>query len=891
MKQLIFILSFLTSITAGAQVYLSPGGPSTLIPQIRVADLRDSLAAIRSSVNDSANSITIQTIADLRANSYYQASTRKKSPNDRLFVTVAGYYAINDGGGGQFYWDEFSTEADNGGTIIKPTAISGAGRWKRVFGREVSVLWFGAKADNGATDNLPKFTAALAATHIVRYDTVNYSNVQEMGRLYIPGNNGYYYFSDSLLITGNVEIVGDFGIYPYYPSRLMFATNKTGIRFIHRPTNERGSSSWASVRNLEIKSETYATDTTKDGIRSNTRVTLDNLSVQYFGGNCISINTRDSGNANNSTLTNIHTRNAGLNGIFLIGQESNNCVITSPDVQNSARCGIDDESFLGNNYFGIHAAYNGIRPNSPLNTACIVGGEKYLAMANNINIQPTVTPGWENYWAGPIGGFLEYGLPWDSTKGYLITSAFKSNNTVQKTAVFGSYTEAGQGPVILGQGSFWIGGDNASGVASAGMAYIDVNQYDWLFKGNSVRLDSLDQSSANVNNTYVSLDRVHGLKWGRLGEDLSAKAFKGEELVKFYSGGQANLSGFQITLPQFDVSKLGWPSQVAYALPIVSPRLGFRMLDVPAKIRTLMMADGTPLDDFGGAGDIVLNAGPDSTIWGWKKHSNNVGYMAITVGGSGGTGTINSGSANRLAIYAAGGTTLSNLAAITANRALMSDANGLPVHSTVTATELGYVSGVTSAIQTQFGTLTSSVAAKQDGDADLTAIATLSASNDEIVQRKSGAWTNRTMAQLKTDLVLGKGDVGLGSADNTSDATKNSATATLTNKRWTARVGNTTSSATPTINTDNVDVYKLTAQAADITSMTTNLSGTPVDGDVLEIQITGTATRAITWGASFVSSTVILPTTTTGTTTLTVIFQRFSTSSYGNNKWVCVNYF
>jgi hypothetical protein len=44
---------------------------------------------------------------------------------------------------------------------------------------------------------------------------------------------------------------------------------------------------------------------------------------------------------------------------------------------------------------------------------------------------------------------------------------------------------------------------------------------------------------------------------------------------------------------------------------------------------------------------------------------------------------------------------LSTGAAITGNRALISDPNGVPTHSTTTATELGYVSGVTSAIQTQ----------------------------------------------------------------------------------------------------------------------------------------------------------------------------------------------
>lgn len=118
------------------------------------------------------------------------------------------------------------------------------------------------------------------------------------------------------------------------------------------------------------------------------------------------------------------------------------------------------------------------------------------------------------------------------------------------------------------------------------------------------------------------------------------------------------------------------------------------------------------------------------------------------------------------------------------------------------------------------------------------------------------------------------------------------ATETLTNKRWTARVGSTTSSATPTINTDNYDVYKLTALATNITSMSSSLSGTASDGDILELQFTDNGTpRTITWGSSFASSTVTLPTTTTTSTTLTVILQYYTTSSYGNSKWICVNYY
>lgn len=94
-------------------------------------------------------------------------------------------------------------------------------------------------------------------------------------------------------------------------------------------------------------------------------------------------------------------------------------------------------------------------------------------------------------------------------------------------------------------------------------------------------------------------------------------------------------------------------------------------------------------------------------------------------------GTVNAGTQYMLGYYAANGTAISGLTAITPSLALVADANGLPVASTVTttelqaihaltasraltsdgsgliavsavtSTELGYVAGVTSALQTQ----------------------------------------------------------------------------------------------------------------------------------------------------------------------------------------------
>jgi hypothetical protein len=90
------------------------------------------------------------------------------------------------------------------------------------------------------------------------------------------------------------------------------------------------------------------------------------------------------------------------------------------------------------------------------------------------------------------------------------------------------------------------------------------------------------------------------------------------------------------------------------------------------------------------------------------------------------------------------------------------------------------------------------LANKQTLDSDLTAIAGLSPSNDDLIQRKAGAWTNRTPAQVKTDLALTKTDVGLGNVDNTSDANKPISTAAQTALDLKAPLASPALTGTPT---------------------------------------------------------------------------------------------
>ena len=100
-----------------------------------------------------------------------------------------GYYSAGDGGGNSFYWDGTSTATDNGGTVIKPTAVSGAGRWLATDASYINVKQFGAVGDGVADD-----TTAIS------------SAIDEFNTVYFP--NGTYLFSGITINKHNVTLYG-----------------------------------------------------------------------------------------------------------------------------------------------------------------------------------------------------------------------------------------------------------------------------------------------------------------------------------------------------------------------------------------------------------------------------------------------------------------------------------------------------------------------------------------------------------------------------------------------------------------------------------------------------------------------------------------------------------
>lgn len=105
---------------------------------------------------------------------------------------------------------------------------------------------------------------------------------------------------------------------------------------------------------------------------------------------------------------------------------------------------------------------------------------------------------------------------------------------------------------------------------------------------------------------------------------------------------------------------------------------------------------------------------------------------------------------------------------------------------------------------------------------------------------------------------------------------------TLFNKRIIPRTKTITSSATPSLNTDDYDNLDITALATNITSFTTNLTGFPFANERLHISITDNGTpRTFVWGSGFESSTVALPAGTTASTRMDIEFIQNAVTS----KW------
>ena len=136
--------------------------------------------------------------------------------------------------------------------------------------------------------------------------------------------------------------------------------------------------------------------------------------------------------------------------------------------------------------------------------------------------------------------------------------------------------------------------------------------------------------------------------------------------------------------------------------------------------------------------------------------------------------------------------------------------------------------------------------------------------------------TNKTLTApvLTSPVIATISNTGTITLPTSTDTLVGKATTdTLTNKRITKRILSATNYTTDTgtsLNCDNLDWFIVTAQAGAL--KLNNPTGTPTDGQLLGVAVTGTAARALTYDTQFEASTVALPTTTVTTARLNMVF-------------------
>lgn len=330
---------------------------------------------------------------------------------------------------------------------------------------EVSVMWFGATPDYNddgtnsgtATDNHPMFTKALNSMK----NLITNVAYQRRCKLHIPkpvlADKSYYLAADTWYIDSQCEVYGD----GYLQTKLIFPTamGKPAI-WVRFPVNDgqymtgnyisKGATD-AYLHDFGVYGAYPQTpalgggglyDNKSHGIRIDANNSLfERVTVQYFRGNnwdiFADVTNIPYTNANNCTFRDIKGNRSSGSGIRFKGGDSNNCRVYDSDFSNNARWGVNDDSFLGNKFDGIHTSSNGYESNYNKNNVYHNGrryaaiqpmvkkvshnGNRYTSKLEHLRTagsEPGVGGSWATYWdlvsAGGVSDeywdYLDYDL-------------------------------------------------------------------------------------------------------------------------------------------------------------------------------------------------------------------------------------------------------------------------------------------------------------------------------------------------------------------------------------------------------------------------------------------------------------------------------------------------
>lgn len=247
-------------------------------------------------------------------------------------VILLGHTAINDGGQGAFYWDSASVEADDDGTIIKPTATI-TGRWKRLYTNRVHVGWFGPASD-GVTNDAAKIQAAAAIVDAMGGGVLVFDAGGNLGVNWDDSDEILVIFED----CSGVTIEGN-------GSTITCAKTTATFKILFRAINCKGLSvtglsvigSNSTLTSLEGENFLHITESTTD-------VNIDDiffsnayrmLACNKMNGVLDDAGVRETGRCSRIKLTNIHTHTVYYPFFLIFSGDST--LITNAHTENTGR--------------------------------------------------------------------------------------------------------------------------------------------------------------------------------------------------------------------------------------------------------------------------------------------------------------------------------------------------------------------------------------------------------------------------------------------------------------------------------------------------------------------------------------------------------------------------
>ncbi|MEM9146919.1 MAG: hypothetical protein AAGC57_12020 [Pseudomonadota bacterium] len=306
-------------------------------------------------------------------------------------IRTTGFASPGDGGGG-LYVRAASEPAHD----AKVQSADGA--WWALAPQDgrINVLQLGAqRTQDGSAPSVDAYAAFASAIDAAGLFQTGTQGVA----LEVAVPPGRYLIGQTLELRSAVRLVGQAstGIVKGWAVQLDFPNIAgivvhdarsigTGSSFENPDNAQTTAAGGAAIEGLFLRAPDADNgfDVSKPGIRMHARCLIRDVHVGQFAGHGVHIEADVSATATNANTWNIFNLTTSFNGgsgIFVAGDDANAGQAFGLDMTTNGRYGIEDRSFLGNHYFGVHTQANGTRTSGKdLSTSIVTqGGATYSA--------------------------------------------------------------------------------------------------------------------------------------------------------------------------------------------------------------------------------------------------------------------------------------------------------------------------------------------------------------------------------------------------------------------------------------------------------------------------------------------------------------------------------